>query len=429
MPVPTITLRGSALRGTHGPLSTRMFAANLVETVKLGRIRPKSRPQALRLAVYMSTASAPPDTVDYYTKAAASISHMYLNDTYGDCVIAGKYHAEGVWSANEGGTAVTGSDQEVYSAYQTICGPGDNGCVITDVLDYFKNKGLSFNGVTKKIDGYVAIDWTNKLQVQVALYLFGAITIGINLPEAWTSSAIWDVTNTQIVGGHDVTVVGYNSQGVQISSWGRVYTITWPAFTDRRWLEESYAILAPDWYSKANVSPCGVDLSTLQADLAKLGSGTIPPIDPTPVPPVVPPVVPPIVPPVPPTPPTPTGNLVGTASLSGSIPTGIFGHPTQITLTGPVNLSPAPTKFGAMGLNFNFAVVLDVLQLLIAIRQTGNGTLISDVTAIKDAITSGTGIVAAFEKLVSDMTAIGTDPTIVADVERLMADLGITLGS
>jgi hypothetical protein len=254
-------------------------------TVKLGRIRPKARPNALRLATYLTGTTNLPDTVDYTAKAQDAIGHMYLNDQYGDCVIAGKGHAVGVWTGNESGTSVIATDDEIYSAYQTICGPGDNGCDISAVLDYMKATGITLGGQKHVIDGYVAVDWTNQDEVKTALFLFGALTIGVNLPAAWEqSNDIWDVTNSRIIGGHDVTCVGYNSTGVVISTWGSLRTITWAAFTSKHWVDECYAMLSPDWYSKDNIAPSGLDVTTLKTDLEKLGNGTIPPIDPNPGP-------------------------------------------------------------------------------------------------------------------------------------------------
>lgn len=395
MPVETVELTGKALVGVAPHIDdVARIAANVAALpVKLGRRRPKARPQCLWFGAYFdrSKATPPPATVDYSAKAMASIAKMYLNDQYGDCVIAGKYHAEGVWSGNEldsPGIAV-GTDQEVYSAYQTICGPGDNGCVITDVLDYFRANGLSFSGSVRKIDAYVSIDWTNKLEVQVALYLFGALTIGINLPSAWTNDAVWDVTDTQIVGGHDVTCVGYDDQGVQVSSWGRIYTITWAAFVSKTWLEEAYVMLAPDWYGNEKLAPSGVDAAMLAQDLTKLGGGTIPPIDPTPVPPT--PVPPPGPGPAPP-PPVPAAPPDYSGTIQG-VMNGPFGnHP----FNGTVSLKPVASHAfeAAVGLLVEelksspnwLAVVMDIGALLAAIRS-------KNVQAI----------IAALEKLAADL--------------------------
>lgn len=252
--------------------------------VKLGRIRPKARPQALRFASFFDPdmmVTPPPAVVDYAAKAMASIAHMYKNDQFGDCVIASVGHVHGVWTGNDTGTPIIATDAEIVSAYHTICGVGDNGCNISEVLDYRKATGIKLGGTVHKIDGYVAVDWANKLEVQVALYLFGALTLGINLPSAWANNqTTWDVTNTQIVGGHDVPVVGYSESGATIATWGGTRLITWPAFTSHKWLEECYAVLAPDWYGNDQLAPCGVDVAGLKSALAALGNGTIPPITP-----------------------------------------------------------------------------------------------------------------------------------------------------
>ncbi len=52
------------------------------------------------------------------------------------------------------------------------------------------------------------------------------------------------------------------------------------------------------WYGCDKLAPCGIDASTLKVDLAKLGGGILPPIDP-PVPPTPTPPVP-VPPPYPP---------------------------------------------------------------------------------------------------------------------------------
>ncbi len=81
------------------------------------------------------------------------------------------------------------------------------------------------------------------------------------------------------MGGHDIPAVGYSPKGVTISTWGGTRLVTWPAMLSTRWFEECYAILSPDWYGSDKLAPHGVDAATLKADLAKLGGGTVPPIE------------------------------------------------------------------------------------------------------------------------------------------------------
>lgn len=272
--------------------------------VKLGRLAPKPNVKVLKFKSYYNQnkdVSPPPLTVDYSPKAMSAISQMYLNDTLGDCVIADSYHGMGIWTGNSSGVPVIASNAEVQNSYTAICGPGDDGCIITDVLTSSQVKGLLAAGNVHKIAGYVAVDWTNKLEVMVALDIFGGLCVGVNLPNAWTiAPGTWDVTTTAIVGGHCIRAVGYNAQGVQICTWGQICTITWTAFMSITWVEELYACLSPDWYSQGNLAPNGIDATTLAADLASLGNGTIPNPNPN-MPPIIPPIVPPpvIVPPPP----------------------------------------------------------------------------------------------------------------------------------
>ncbi len=274
-------------------------------TVRLGR-KPPDRQRmrrAIRLADYFDPARmmvAPPDTLDLSSKAADVIAKMYLNDTYGDCVIASLGHVTGIWHAYEYGQSLIAQDSEIRSAYSTICGPGDNGCNIQQVLDYRKATGITLGGQVHKIDGYAAVDWSNQLLVKVAMNLFGPLTLGINLPSAWANGAdIWDVTNSSIVGGHDVPSLGYDAQYVPIATWASKRRITWAAFMAKDHIEECWCCLSLDWYGNNNLSPMGIDVATLQADLAAIGGGTVPPWNPTPTP----------TPPPPPTPtPTPGGG-------------------------------------------------------------------------------------------------------------------------
>ncbi len=197
------------------------------QKVRLGRIRPSlivqtdkymlreypdgSHKLTLKFGHYYDAAKdkvQPVLATDWRDKAMPSLKHMYLNDQLGCCVIASAYHQVGLWTGNDTPTCAVGTDAEVLATYR-IWNPGnqDNGCVITQVLDYQKSHGISLNGVIHKIDDYVSVDWTNKLLMQVAIEEFGTVKLGINLPQAWEQApdgGVWDVTNTPVVGGHDV---------------------------------------------------------------------------------------------------------------------------------------------------------------------------------------------------------------------------------
>lgn len=285
--MPQYLLTDEAITGLTPDGTMRHSFAALPIRVMLGCVLPAvQRANALRLSDFVNPAALnlPPST-NYADKAMVSLNRMYLNDKMGCCVISGKYHNVGLWSGNDTDTVIVGTDQEVYQNYLKLkAGPGDSGCIITRVLDYMRTTGLPFNGAIHKIDGYVSFDWTNKQLVQAAQYLFGATTIGIRLPQEWLSKAVWDVTNSPIVGGHDVSPVDYREDGVIVSSWGRLYRMTWNAFLSQRYTMEAYAMLAPSWYNSDLLAPNKVNTSKLREALSKVGQGSLPDIDVTPPP-------------------------------------------------------------------------------------------------------------------------------------------------
>ncbi len=278
----TVTLTDDALFGV-GPRVRAL--ASLPQTVRLGRIHPAALAPVPELYRYFDPSkmtAPPPASTNRRARAADSMAQMYLNDRYGCCVISGKAHALGLWSANDSdsGGVIIASDKEIEQQYFGICGPGDNGCVITQVLDVMRTRGFMAGGRVHKIDGYCRVDNRNKPLTQAAIYLFGATTIGIDLPNAWTNQSVWDVTSSRTVGGHDVTPVDYDEKGVYVSSWGRIYLMTWAAYQSRQWVKEVYVMLAPAWYGNDQLAPGGIRVEKLKADLAKFQQGGVPDIDP-----------------------------------------------------------------------------------------------------------------------------------------------------
>lgn len=336
MAVPTVQLTGTALTGIHtdGPRYAAAIAA-LPTTVKLGRRPPDpaAKQRALHLADFLDVnrrAQTLPSSTNWREKAALAIARMYLNDQEGDCVWASNIHLLGVTSANDSdsGGIVQATDNEVHSQYQQVCGPGDNGCVITRTLDWGITNGWKAGGKTYKLAGYASVDWTTWDLLRACCQDFGGFKIGINLPDAWTGSAIWDVTNTRIVGGHDVYVIDFDSSYLYLSSWGRIYKMTKAAALSTRWLEEAYVVLSPTWTGPDQTSPSGYDVAGLVAAMEAIKGGNVP-VDPTPPP--VPPAPP--VPPVPPTPPP----VVTPPDYAGTMQ---FHLPIFGTVTGTVNLKP-----------------------------------------------------------------------------------------
>lgn len=228
------------------------------------------------------TKAALPDSTNWLDKAMDAIKRPYLNNQYGDCVIASLFHIVGLWTANKIGTPLQGSDAEVLSTYR-IWNPGrqDGGCDIGTVNNYWRDHGVTVNGQLHKIDSYVSVNNANKDLVKAAIALFGNVKLGIDLPGSWQqNNTTWDVTNSRSVGGHDVPSLDYDASGVKIATWGGLRTITWPAFTSRQYISEAYSCLSPDWYGADGMAPNGIDVATLKSDLDLIKAGQIPSVGP-----------------------------------------------------------------------------------------------------------------------------------------------------
>ena len=375
-------------------MSNQFFTIGNGKQVKLGRVRVLRAFNAGRFRVTRYTngkvsvnarfdanydsnkdIAPPPVTTSWLSKCLAAIAMTYGNTKEGDCVIASILHIFGGWTGNEIGIPALSNESESLQTYATICGPGDNGCVITDVLDYAKANGIPMTGVAHKIDNYVAIDWTNQNLVQVAVQLFGpAIKLGLNLPGDWMNAAsgngfVWDVTNSSSIGGHDVPIIDVTPEGVVISTWGMWGTITWAALASTVIFEESWLSLAPDWYSSNDLAPNGVNVATLQADLALVGQGTAPPI-PGPIPPTPPTPPTPPNPPIPPVPPVPAGSTI------------VLTLPDSSTFTIAGTYAPILGPKAPLG-SVNFIQILsDVLAIYAAVESKNVTAEIAAVTQL-----------------------------------------------
>jgi hypothetical protein len=167
---------------------------------------------------------------------------------------------------------------QVLAMYAVIC-PGfqptdpptnDNGAAITDALNYMVTTGLA----GEKIQAWAQIDQANQTAVKQAIYLFGSINIGVNLPNSamdqTNAGEAWNVLSDDggIAGGHCACVMGYGSVGLTCITWGQLQQMSWSWFST--YCDESYAELAEDWIGTSGTAPNALNLAALQADLQAL---------------------------------------------------------------------------------------------------------------------------------------------------------------
>ena len=236
------------------------------QNMRLGRKAVKTDSRTLRMARYLTPIlPPPPDSVDWSKGLTAW--GMLMNDTLGDCTIAGALHAIEGWGLNSG-HPLTFTDQDALAYYERFDGYNpadpttDTGGILLDVLNAWKKQGI--NGHT--VSAYASVDPRNITEVKQALALFGPLYTGLQFPNSAWGQTEWTVTDdTSIDGGHCVVLIGYNQTGPVAISWGALYQMTWEFFS--AYFDELYAAISPDWFTAAGVDPAGLDLDQLSTDL------------------------------------------------------------------------------------------------------------------------------------------------------------------
>jgi hypothetical protein len=253
--------------------------------VKFGRIEPRVRARALSLAAYTADLPSPPPSVPF---PVGYMIPMYLNNQLGDCVIAWLLHLIGLTTLLGRKSEVLFADSDAIRLYSAIGGyvPGnpstDNGCVISDALNYAVNPGVSdAAGGSHQLAGWVYVNGQEMTAVQEAIWLFGHLTIGFGVPDSWINAFqgdgndVWDVgpgVAPNPENGHCIGFVGYDTQGVWAITWGAPVKITWDAvrlILDPDEGGECESAIANDW-DGSGTAPNGLPASQLLIDLQQL---------------------------------------------------------------------------------------------------------------------------------------------------------------
>lgn len=239
-------------------------------TMKLGKKAAKHDPRRLKLGNYLQPLGDPPATRDW-TIGGANYG-MMLNDSLGDCTIAGCAHAIQICSAAVG-QEVTVSDDVVLQYYEKWDGydPAnpdytDQGGVEPDVLNDWRRD--TFDG--HELLAYCDPDPGNAVHVKWGINLFGGLYIGLQLPASAQNQGVWDVADGPdgepgSWGGHCVFVPAYTPDHLLCITWGQIKAMTWAFW--QKYCDESHALLLKDFINANDQTADGIDLDALQADL------------------------------------------------------------------------------------------------------------------------------------------------------------------
>jgi len=250
---------------------------------KLGKLAPKPHPWTLKLEDFLTPDAKAgflpdiPARVFREYKVPENSWGMYGNDSIRDCTCAAKAHTIILQTGHTGKIFIPDVQPviEMYSAisgYDPATGANDNGCAMTDVLQYMVTTGLQGH----KYLGWAAIDPKNALRIKQGIYIFGVVDTGFQVPQSamdqFQAGQDWDVVpNSPIEGGHDVPYYGDGSRGYSCLTWAKNQKLTL-AF-ESAYTDETYALISQDWLSNADgLAPNMLNLDSLQAALKAIAA-------------------------------------------------------------------------------------------------------------------------------------------------------------
>jgi hypothetical protein len=218
--------------------------------------------------------------------AAVQQYHMLGNDTWGDCVWAGAAHEEYLWSLEGGAERTRITTADVLQDYAACTGfaytdETDNGTDMALAAKYRQKTGIR-DAVNQrhKIDSFVSLEVGNLDQVFLAIWLLGAVGVGIQLTKSaedqsdangeGKTGVPWTVPHKRKVeGGHYVSGVGRDKDGnLLVVTWGTVQAMTPEYFNEFN--DEGVAYLSLDILNSKGLSPEGYDADFLREIIGKL---------------------------------------------------------------------------------------------------------------------------------------------------------------
>lgn len=251
---------------------------------RLGAKVSPSDPRDLKFAAYKTATLPPvPTAWGFDNVVPHGAWGMLGNDRYGDCVWAGAAH-EHILENTVAGRSVAFTTDGVLSDYSAVTGftpldpSTDNGTVIRDALKYRQKTGIvDAAGKRHQIGAYLQLD-TSRVQhgdfseLAEAAYLFGAVALGIEVPDSamqqFDADEMWSYEpGSPIDGGHYVPLVAHRKH-LEVVTWGKVQPVG--AKFLEHYITEAWALVSPDFLTASGATVEGFDLAQLNADLAAL---------------------------------------------------------------------------------------------------------------------------------------------------------------
>jgi hypothetical protein len=168
---------------------------------------------------------------------------------------------------------------DVRTAYSKATGwdprdpSSDRGGQMRDALKVAMTNGIG----PYKIDAYARVNVRDPIELRAALYAFGSVYVGADLPrriteqrDGWFIPSSTDARDrARSYGGHAFPIFG--------AEYGILHAVPWISrvLFDNRWsnayVDEGYVLLDRLWVTQQRVAPNGFDFERLSRDLKAIG--------------------------------------------------------------------------------------------------------------------------------------------------------------
>lgn len=202
-----------------------------------------------------------------------------MNNKLGCCTITGIAHLMQNMAIANDARMPEFSDDDIVSAYSAATGydphdpSTDNGGMMVSALSVARRSGIG--GHT--IGAWVRVNMSDHREVEAAIYMFGGIYVGADLPARVNSQTIWSLPKqTEITaddapgsfGGHAYIITEYDARMYGSRPWRhRVWQTMEHA---KLYVDEAYAIIIKEWVTKERPAPNGFDIDRLIYNLKAL---------------------------------------------------------------------------------------------------------------------------------------------------------------
>ena len=257
---------------------------------KLGKNLRRSGLKRLQFADFIEADAVPTAPSRVYYEYKVKNWQMFRNDSLSNCTAAGVAHSA-MNAAAHAYKTFNVTDNQVIDLYSATSGyiPGnsatDNGADEDTVLDYVVKNGFAGEQLLARVE----IDPLNLAHIRQAIWLFGSVYTGIELPLSAQGQTTWDTTvgvkshwwqrlfgesdsgadpTPGSWGGHCTVVPGIGAAGMTNVTWGQLLPMTNSFWT--KYNSSCYALLWQSWLLTPWLAKNGFDLNKLQEFLQDL---------------------------------------------------------------------------------------------------------------------------------------------------------------